>query len=108
MTDFQGIISKAAYWIQIYASDEVLFALRTWMQAAFGDAPPGVSMRFLGELLLAIRRDVGDPTTSATVVDLLALKINDIYSVGLAATLALPEDQFLASHDWVPPWAGSA
>lgn len=98
-------LQDAALWIPVYGSDDTVKVFQRMMQVAFSGAPPPIMMRVYGEFMLSIRRDLGDAGTAVTLVDLLGIRINDIYSGGLAADLRLSDAEYYRKHDWTPPWA---
>jgi hypothetical protein len=77
-----------------------------YMQAVFHDAPPGVTMRLTAELALAARRELGHPDTSLDAVDIMGVRITDIYDEdGVPmAWAALPLEVVYASEEWTSPW----
>jgi hypothetical protein len=107
-TELLETISRFTAWVQIYGSDEVVREMRKFMQVAFHEPPAFVSLRYYAQLVLAIRRDLGDPRTEVNLTDLLAMRITDIYEgeEQLARALSLPEGEFLELHNWTPPWHG--
>jgi len=96
-------LSQFISWVQIYGSDQAVRAVQKFMQTVYSGPPPLVVMRHYGELLLAIRRDIAHPETSVTLVDLLAMRVTDIYAEW-ADELSLDEEAFYVRHQWSPPW----
>jgi hypothetical protein len=93
-------------WGGIYASDDLVWTMHRYMQAIFHDAPPNVVMRLLTELTISLRRELGNPDTKVTALDLTSFRINDIYGAeGLGAAWArLPEPKVYEAEGWTPPW----
>ena len=89
---------------QMYGSDDVAVAFHKMMQAAYSNPPPEVMMRYIAEMLLALRRDLRGPETSITIVDLLGMRINDMYQTDMAEKYSLSEEAFAAEVGWTPPW----
>lgn len=100
MTD---TFSKFGNWIQIYGSDEAVGEFRKLMQSAYHRAPPEVLMRMYAQFVLAIRKDLGDPRTQVSLSDLLAIRINDVYTT-FGGDLDVEEGAFLKARGWTPPW----
>jgi hypothetical protein len=90
-------------WVQVYGSDETIRVYHHMMQAAFHDAPNPVNLRLYAQFLLAARRDLGDSSTAIDLVDLLGMRITDIYET-LADDLRLSDDEFYRKVGWKPPW----
>ena len=97
-------LKDAALWVPVYGSDETVKAFHRIMQVAYSGAPGPIMLRTYGQFMLSMRRDLGDADTSVGLVDLLGIRINDIYSGGLAADLQLSDDDYYRKHDWSPPW----
>ena len=97
-------MSDFATWAQIYGSDDVVRSFHRFMNASSGNPPPTVSMYYYGQLLLAIRRDLGDPDTAIGVGELVGIRMNEFYETDLSRLLVLDERTFLDSVDWSPPW----
>ena len=96
-------MSKFGTWIQIFGSDEAVLVYHRWMQAAFHNPPPPVAVRLYAEFVLAARRDMGDPQTKVTMLDLLGIRLNDVYET-FADDLGLDDKAFYIKHGWNPPW----
>ena len=92
-------------WIGIVGSDE---AVRSWanlMQSTFHDAPPVVLLRLYAEFQLAARRDLGDPDTSLTAPELMAIRIKDLYDDPIYFTaMTAPFAEVCTAHSWAIPW----
>jgi hypothetical protein len=97
-------LSRFTSWIQIYGSDEVLLAYHKLMQAAFKSAPPIILMRYVAELTLELRRDLGAPQTELRLTDLMGLRLNDIYDAQWRKAFDTPEKELLDQENWRPPW----
>lgn len=97
-------LSTFTSWAQVYASDEVVIAFHKMMQAAYSEPPADVMMRFIAQLSLALRRDLGAADTGVDLVDLLGMRISDIYGGDMQAKFELDEEAFLANVAWNPPW----
>jgi hypothetical protein len=95
-------LSDAALWVPIYGSDETVRVFHRMMQVAFSGAPANIMLRTYGQFMLAIRRDLGDTSTSVDIVDLLGIRINDIYTLG--RNLQLSDEAYYRQEGWVPPW----
>jgi hypothetical protein len=105
--DFEKPLWAFAHWVQIYGTDDTVRATAHLTQASYADAPPIVLFRLLAELLLQLRRELGDPMTALAAVDLVAIRTSDTYfDAESYASLSDPLDTLYARHNWTPPWAG--
>jgi len=100
----QSSLSEFATWAQVYGSDDVVRSFHRYMNATSSEPPATVVMYYYGQLLLAIRRDIGDPDTNLGVGELVGIRMNDFYETDLPRLMGLNEHEFLASVDWTPPW----
>jgi hypothetical protein len=102
-------VRRFNHWVQIYGSDEAVRMSLRFMQALFHDPPTQVVIRMIGDLILTARRELGYPDTSIGPVEILGMRINDIYEdeVVLRA-LTDPFDVVAARLGWVPPWTHGA
>lgn len=92
-------------WIGIVGSDEAVRAWSHLMQSTFHDAPPVVLLRLYAEFQLAARRDLGDPDTSLTAIELMAVRIKDLYDdPAYYAAMAAPFSEVCAANAWTIPW----
>lgn len=97
--------AEFANWVSIYGSDEAVRAFHRFMQAFYSSAPGLVSVRLHSEFVLAARRDLGYPDTDLTALDLLGLRINDVYKGQSSYDIgALPFLDLCRKYDWEPPW----
>jgi hypothetical protein len=104
-------LNEFGAWVAIVGSDEAVRSFGNYMQGSFGNAPGLVAMRLYADFLLAARRDLGDPTSKLTAMDVWALKVNDLYSAEGALirdTLMLPLERACALNGWAPPWLSAA
>ena len=96
---------KFSAWIGIVGSDAAVRAWSNLMQSTFHDAPPVVLLRLYAEFQLAARRDLGDPDTALTPMELMAVRIKDLYDdPTYHAAMAAPFAEVCASVDWPVPW----
>lgn len=90
-------------WSKVYCPDDVLAAYSRFSVMGNGDYPPGeVQVRLYADLLLAIRKDLGDPYSNLTRLELM----DD--------TTALYEDKYFLTepnldrvckrYGYTPPW----
>jgi hypothetical protein len=92
-------------WVQIYGSDEAVWLVHRYMQAVYADAPVEITMRLMAEVTLAARRELANPETKVTVLDILGFRLYDIYSEGKGVAWAdLSERDLYKNAGWVPPW----
>lgn len=100
-------LSAFGGWVSIVGSDDAVRAFGHHMQGAYNDAPPFIAMRLYAEFLLAARRDLGDPSTDLTPLDVWTAKINDLYSSegrALRRALTLPLEDAFSEQTWDCPW----
>jgi hypothetical protein len=97
-------MSKFNAWVSIYGSDDAVRAVHRFMQAAYSNPPSEVMMRFFVELQLAMRRDLGDPESTLDVMDLLGIRIKDVYEGEMASLMVAPLPAFYERVGWDPPW----
>jgi hypothetical protein len=69
--------------LMLYASDDVLILVQTWLDEARGGT---VKLGRFGEIVVAIRRDMGNPKTKVTDEDVLRQLVKD-YDVAKARGL---------------------
>lgn len=95
-----------ARWVVIVGSDDSVRAFRNLMQGTFHAAPPALLLRLFADFQLAARRDMGDAETEITPVDVLGMRINDLYAAGgvLFTALSLPFGEACAAFGWSIPW----
>jgi len=92
-------------WIGIVGSDEAVRAWSNLMQSTFHNAPPVVMLRLYADFQLAARRDLGDPDTSLTPTELMAIRITDLYDdPGYFTAMSLPFTEVCATNNWAIPW----
>lgn len=64
-------------------------------------------MRLVSDFILAIRRDLNGGQSAATGVELIGMRVNDLYNQeGLYNALTAPFENVCAKNEWVPPWEG--
>jgi hypothetical protein len=101
--DMLSALKSFATWVQIYGSDESVRVFHHFMHAAYHTAPPEVFIRLYGQFVLAARRDLGDSNTEVDLVDLLGIRLKDIYA-GYADRLRLSDEDYYRNVEWTPPW----
>jgi len=98
-------VSKFSQWILVWGSDDAVRTFHRFMQAAYGDAPPPVSFRMYGELVLAARRDMGYSKTDITLEHVIGQRITDAYTDQRTwDAMFLPEGDLFRKYDFDPPW----
>ena len=98
-------LSGFADWITIFGSDEALQSFHDFMQAAYSEAPPVILLRLYAEFVVAARHDMGDVQSTVTLLDILGLRIKDLYGSDLSVAASLPFGQLCELENWAPPWA---
>lgn len=102
-------LRRFVHWVQIYGSDDSVMVAHRFMQALYHDPPPNVVMRLIGELVLVARRELGYADTEITPIELLGMRITDVYTdANIRADLTLPLDEVFTRHSWTPPWSAAA
>lgn len=98
-------ITEFTTWITIYGSDDAIKAHHNFTQAAFNDAPSLVASRLYAEFILAARRDIGYPETSITAMQIMGMRITDLYSeTEYRLAMSLPFEELCRRENWTPPW----
>lgn len=98
-------IGDFAAWISIYGSDEAIYAFRNMMQAIFHAPPAAITMRLYYEFVLASRRDIGHSTTAISAMDLMGMRLSDLYDLRSSHDMGARTLEELASdHGWEIPW----
>lgn len=106
-SEFKKRFGEFARWITVVGSDDAVLAFRNLMQASYNNAPTDIYMRLFAEFQLAARRDLGDEQTALTAIDLMGMRVNDLYGEprsSLYRALTLPIDEVAAEHGWKIPW----
>lgn len=94
-----------ATWINIYGSDDAVAAYHNFIQAAFNNCPVMIAVRLYAEFTLAARRDIGFPDTKVTAIQIMGIRVNDIYSEeSYRQALTAPFDELCRREHWTPPW----
>lgn len=102
-------LHEFSVWIGIYGSDEAVIAFRNFMQAAFNDVPPLIATRLYAELVLAARRDIGRSDTRTSAVDIIGMKISDLYTnADYHRIMTLPFNEVCERYGWTSPWSGQS
>ena len=100
-------VAVAAFMNQaiIYCSDEVLVSFSRFRMASGHNPPAPVLMRLVADFMLAIRRDLDGGQSKVTGIELLGMRINDLFTQPtLLAALKDPFDDVCDREGWVPPW----
>lgn len=103
---FREETTSFSTWISVFGSDDAVLAWRNFMQSTYHGAPPHVLFRLYAEFSLAARRDLGDPDTSLTAVEIVGIRIKDLHGNDKAflEALAKPFPEVAARNDWKIPW----
>lgn len=102
MRDFMSLVV-------VYGSDEVLTAFSRFRAASAAAPPAPIILRLTADLFAAIRVDLAG-TSRATGLELVGMRISDIYSPGgtLLGALRDPFEDVCARESWAPPWIVAA
>lgn len=93
----------------IYGSDEVLRAFSRFRLASSADPPPQIVIRLVADFMLALRRDLDGGQSAATGIELIGMRINDLYAEpSLVQALTEPFDDLCDRVGWNPPWEPTA
>jgi hypothetical protein len=105
---FKQKLTEFSRWVVVVGSDEAVRAFRNMMQASFNDAPTPLYLRLYADFQLAARRDMGDPNTTLTPIDVMGMRINDLYSnhddTAVFDVLTKPFAEVCSDHSWPIPW----
>ena len=100
----EAVLSKFMGLVVVYGSDDVLAAFTRFRTASTSEPPGPVMMRLTADLFAAIRQDLAGES-NVSKVDLLGMRLNDIYSTpGLVQALEEPFDDLCKRAGWTPPW----
>ena len=99
---FQPTLMRFTSWVQIYGSDQAVWAAHRLMQSIYHEAPPNVLSRLLADLILAARKDLAHPETRVEALDVIGMRITDIYEQSTWGTTSL--QRLIATEGWTPPW----
>jgi hypothetical protein len=92
-------------WITVFGSDNAVRAFHNFIQAAYNSVPPFVATRLYAEFILAARRDIGYPDTHVTPLQVIGLRVNDLYTEEeYRLALTLPFEELCRGQNWTPPW----
>jgi hypothetical protein len=97
-------ISRFSAWLAIFGSDESVRLFQRFMQCTYHTAPPEILLRYYAEFVLAARRDMGYPETTAGVQDILGTRVRDIYGDRFVRLLTMTCDELHEELGWSPPW----
>jgi len=99
-------IGDFSRWVAIVGSDDAVRAFRNLMQGTYNSAPAAIVLRLFADFQIAARRDMGDPDTNITSLDILGMRINDLYQgdLQLAQTISLPFELACEREQWDIPW----
>jgi hypothetical protein len=95
-----------ARWVSVFGSDEAVRAFRNFMQASYTSPPPNVALRLYADFQLAVRRDMGDPQTTVSALDLMGIRIRDIHTNNRSSydAMVLPFADVCSNEGWQVPW----
>jgi hypothetical protein len=74
------------------------------MQAAYTEPPAQILMRFFGELVHAARKDLGPSDTKIGIIELMGIRLKDVYSSEFHDVFIMEEDELFRRYEWSPPW----
>ena len=72
------------------------------MQGMYHESPPNVLSRHLADFVIAARKDLAHPDTRVAALDIMGLRVNDIYEHQIWRTGSL--EQVYAAEGWRPTW----
>lgn len=91
--------------VVVYGSDEVLEAYARFRVGTATEPPPYVTFNLVASLILAIRRDLAGPGSKVTGLQVIGMRVNDLYNQPeLVHALSSPLDEVAKRHGWTPPW----
>jgi hypothetical protein len=101
----ESVVRQFMSLVVVYGSDDVLSAFTRFRTATASAPPAPVVLRLTADLFAAIRSDLAG-ASSATGLELVGMRINDIYAPGgtLLGALVDPFDEVCKREAWTPPW----
>lgn len=103
--DLAELMRVGSTWLSIYGSDKAVTTFHWLMQAAYHDAPGPITVRLYAEFVLAARKDIGLPSSSLTAVELLGMRLRDLYTdPDTYDALSMPFKRLCKREGWTPPW----
>jgi hypothetical protein len=101
----QANMREFATWIIIYGSEDAIKAYHNFTQAAFAQAPGLIATRLYAEFILAARRDLGYPETSVTAMEIMGMRVTDLYSeFEYRSAMTQTFEELCQRERWTPPW----
>ena len=95
-------------YVVVYGSDDVLRAFTRFRLASGTNPPAPITMRLVSDFMLAIRRDLNGGQSDVTGVELIGMRINDLYEdQSIHSALTEPFEVVCAQNNWTPPWEDS-
>ena len=92
--------------VGVWGSDKALRAFSRYRVGSNASPPPEIVLRLVSDFMLAAREDLRSGETEATGLDILGLRINDLYEhPNFVDAFTLPFDDLAKKHGWTPPWA---
>ena len=91
--------------VTIWGSDEALRAFHRYRIASSAKPPTEIIMRLVADFLVASRRDLADDASTVTGVEVLGIRMNDLYQMPtFLEAFTLPFEELARKHKWSPPW----
>jgi hypothetical protein len=89
-------------WVNVYGSDGAVAAYSRLMQAVPLDPPADIQFRLYADLLLEVRKDIGDPHSTVDRMQILGPRLANLSD---RASLTDPDlDAVCKRLGWAPPW----
>jgi hypothetical protein len=102
-------LRRFLHWVSIYGSDDAVRMALRFMQSSYHAPPPQIQIRMIGDLIVTARRELGYADTDIGPVEVLGMRINDIYDdEAMLRALTDPFEAVAAELGWVPPWTRAA
>lgn len=104
--EYADRLSQFSRWVVIVGSDEAVRAFHNLMQATYAGAPAPLLLRLFADFQIAARRDMGDPDTEVTALEVMGMRVNDLYTGDptLKTLMTVPFEEACQRQGWKIPW----
>lgn len=101
--DMEPVVVRFMSLVILWGSDETIEAFFRFRSSSESQPPTLVTMRFISDFLLAVRRDVAYPNTELGGLHAIGMRINDIGDhPEIEGALSQPLSQLFAESGWEP------
>jgi hypothetical protein len=89
----------------VWASDEALQAFFRFRIASGAKPPTAITMRLIADFFVAARVDLSGMKTTATGLEVIGMRVNDLYEYPeYVEAFTMPFEKLAAKHEWAIPW----